>query len=339
MPDFSSTVKDAKAVPLLEAQSSSARERWTKISTSFRFLRAMEHKTFMTTMARQLHPAQIDDAYPMAQSLSEKAVTMAKLIAPADAADVELKIPPDTDEASLQTNSEAIVNLLNNCLGSGMLTMGYAIAKAGIIPAICMMALSAFLNRFTLLLNLHTCSLAGCDPASAEIGEKAFGHAGRVALILLYTVFGFLCCVSYVDAAADAIAGIAALLLGEEPPFMLTHVGCWLLLLLPTTLIRSLKAVALLSFVAFLGGIVMLTAVSAYCFTELLEKGFPPLSSLSWGPPSLAEFGQAFPILLLVFSIQAREASLVSSFASRFITLAPPLHLPCIFHISPLHLL
>ena len=40
------------------------------------------------------------------------------------------------------------------CARQGMLTMGFAIAKAGIIPALCMMALSAFLNRFTLLLNL-----------------------------------------------------------------------------------------------------------------------------------------------------------------------------------------
>ena len=110
---------------------------------------------------------------------------------------------------------------------------------------------------------------------------------------------------SYVDAAADAVEGILSLLLGEEPPALLTHVGCWALLLLPTTLIRSLKAVALLSFVAFMGGVVMLLAVFAYCLEDLLTAGFPPLSALSFTIPSFDQFTQAFPILLLIFSIQA----------------------------------
>ena len=89
--------------------------------------------------------------------------------------------PGDEEEdETLQTNGEAIVNLLNNCLGSGMLTMGFAIGNAGILPSLLLMLLSAFLNRYTLLLNFKVCRKSGVDPATAAIGEAAFGGPGRV---------------------------------------------------------------------------------------------------------------------------------------------------------------
>lgn len=287
----------ANKAPLLEKGSSS--ERWHKLKLRFSVLKALDTKNFMEMQAKIFTAGDVADDYPFASRLMTRVNTMASIIAPEEIEPVE-----DKDNA-LQTNEEAIVNLLNNCLGSGMLTMGFAIAKAGIIPALCMMALSAFLNRFTLLLNLRTCKLAGCDPASSELGEKAFGSAGRVVLILLYTVFGFLCCVSYVDAAADSVGGFASLILGEEAPEFATHFGVWAILLFPTTLIRSLKAVAMLSFVAFVGGVVMLVAVTAYSIEDLLAAGFPALTDLSWSWPSFASFTTAFPILLLIFSIQA----------------------------------
>ena len=186
-----------------------------------------------------------------------------------------------------------------------MLTMGFAIGNAGILPAVILMVLSAFLNRYTLLLNRRVCLLCGCDPATADVGERAFGLIGRVTMILLYTVFAFLCCVFYVDASADAVEGLVELFVGKDINSTVVVIGCWLLLLVPTTLIRSLKSIALLSFIAFLGGCVMLASVSAYCALELSRRGLPALADLAWTPPSAAAFFSAFPILLLVFSIQA----------------------------------
>ena len=296
--------KDGKKEPLLPSTTTNgaASSRWKSLSILFRHGGAFQ-KSYMAAHAKIIQPSQIPDQYPVAKKLSRKTVeSMGNLFAPAD---VKPEPPPNTEEAALQTNGEAIVNLLNNCLGSGMLTMGYAIAHAGIIPALITMALSAFLNRFTLLLNLRTCRLAGADPASAEIGEKTFGVAGRVMMICLYAIFGFLCCVSYVDAAADAVDGMAQLILGFAPHPGNSLFGCWFFLLLPTTLIRSLKAVALLSFVAFMGGVVMLITVSIYCAEELLDTGFPSITDLDWTFPSFDKFVAAFPILLLIFSIQA----------------------------------
>ena len=211
-------------------------------------------------------------------------------------------------KAHLQTNDEATVNLINNCLGSGMMCMGFALANAGLLASLVCILLSAFVNRLTLHLNLQTCRFAKCSPATADVAEKAFGTAGRISMVVLYTAFSFICCVSYVVASADAVRGLCTLVLGEGRPlpseFLVTF-ACWAGLLLPTTLVRSLRSVATLSLIAFIGGVVLLLAVSAECASQLLRTGLPAPMSLAWLPPSTSSFATALPILLLVFSIQA----------------------------------
>ena len=259
-------------------------------------------KVSFAAIARSINIGDIDDVdYPRLSRLVKRGLTMAELITP------EPTVAPTEEQAGLQSNSEAIVNLLNNCLGSGMLTMGFAFAKAGILPSIATMLLSAYLNRFTLLLNIDSCAIAQCDAASAALGEHAFGSAGRIVLVVLYTTFAFLCCVSYVTATADSLSGILQLFVGEalaESRSVLL-VAAWAVLLLPTTLVRSLKAVAALSFVAFVGGVVMLVSVACYCGTYLLANGLPDLAvGINWLAPSVSDYFAAMPILLLVFSIQ-----------------------------------
>jgi len=291
--------------------SNTARARWRKLRVVEDFLYRLDSKEFMAAHGRVMTSTSLTRQLSrrVSQTFAESVLNSGALFAPPDRPDHELERPKTDVGASqdmLQTNGEAIVNLLNNCLGSGMLSMGFAFAKAGILASVGVMLLSAFLNRFTLLLNVKTNALAGTDPSSADVGHKAFGQAGRVSLILLYTIFSFFCCVSYVDASADAVSGLAALVAGGRMPSLRTTlIGCWAVLLLPTTLLRSLKAVALLSFVAFLGGLFMLAAVFSYCLSELAHTGLPALSSLAWIPPSALDFISAFPILLLVFSVQA----------------------------------
>jgi hypothetical protein len=285
--------------PLQEAvedgDHSVGRKYWMRARSRVQFVLRMtgDNKDFMRLSGRVFKPEDMNGSSRIERSLSDFAAKTAKsagnLLAPPDK-----PIPPKPDEVELQTNGEAIVNLLNNCLGSGMLSMGYAIGKAGILPTLVTMLLSAYLNRYTLHLNIRSNQIAHTDPSTAALGEATFGAPGKIALILLYSTFGFLCCVSYVDASADAVAGLLELVVGSAPPTMPTLVGCWAVLLLPTTLLRSLKAVALLSFVAFLGGIVMLIAVTLYCLSELLDKGFPSVADLAWVAPSLGDFGQAY---------------------------------------------
>jgi len=208
------------------------------------------------------------------------------------------------DAGEKQTNTEAIINLLNNCLGSGMLGVAFSIKKAGVLPSIFLMFFSMLLNRSTLLLNLRTCLASGADPATADVGEKAFGKAGKLFMVLLFTLLGFFCMVSYVDASADAVGGILALF-GYDVDQTVLLVACWLFLLVPPTLMRSMKMIALLSLVAFIGGCIMLVCVMLYCGTQIAKTGFPAMEDVDWMPPSIGSFFQALPIFLLIFSIQA----------------------------------
>jgi len=211
------------------------------------------------------------------------------------------------DGVEKQTNSEAVVNLLNNCLGSGMLGIGFAFSQAGVLVGIALMATSALLNRFTTHLNIKTCQLVECDPSTTAIGEKTFGPAGRTLLVGMYTSVGFFCMVSYCDATADAVQGLLALVVSPAslPSHKVLTIICWAMLLFPPTLIRSLKGVAVMSFMAFTGGLILLILVVILCGGLLATNGLPAFGAVKLVPTDAASFLTAFPILLLIFNIQA----------------------------------
>jgi hypothetical protein len=100
----------ANKAPLLEKGSSS--ERWHKLKLRFSVLKALDTKNFMEMQAKIFTAGDVADDYPFASRLMTRVNTMASIIAPEEIEPVE-----DKDNA-LQTNEEAIVNLLNNCLGS-----------------------------------------------------------------------------------------------------------------------------------------------------------------------------------------------------------------------------
>lgn len=205
------------------------------------------------------------------------------------------------------TNGEGMMNFLNNCLGSGMLGMGYCIAQTGLLGGLLLTILSAVLNRRTLLMNMRACQYAGCKPASTEVGSISYGKPGQWVLVSMVVFMAFFCMVSYVDATADAVEGLLASVFGKEvlPSQTTLAFLVWVIMLFPPTLLRSMSAVAMLSFLAFCGGAVIVVSLSAVCVQLLFQNGFPPMDQVRLWPASLAGFMNAFPILMLVFSVQA----------------------------------
>lgn len=218
----------------------------------------------------------------------------------------QLLCRPLIKAGAAQTNGEAIVNLLNNCLGSGMLGIAFALSLTGIGVGLACMLVSALLNKFTLVLHIKACDIACADPTTAEIAEKAFGNSGRLFMLVFMLLFGFFCMTSMVDGSADAVLGFLPFLNIPTPTSMTPVIlGTWLVLLVPPTLIRSLKSVAMLSLVAFIGGLVVMGAVVCQCVLILSKQGLPSASEVKFVPDSTVDFFQAFPVLLLIFSIQA----------------------------------
>eukprot|EP00928_Gymnodinium_smaydae_P072976 TRINITY_DN56250_c0_g1_i1.p1 TRINITY_DN56250_c0_g1~~TRINITY_DN56250_c0_g1_i1.p1 ORF type:complete len:512 (+),score=138.94 TRINITY_DN56250_c0_g1_i1:61-1596(+) len=256
-----------------------------------------------SSLAKVMVAAEVDDG-GLVRLLHRKSTTLAEALVGEG--------NPDTDDCrenqDLQTNGEAMVNLLNNCLGSGLLGISFAFSEAGLAVALGIMFFAILLNRYTLLLNLKTCQLAQVDPSTTDVGERAFGKPGKMLMVAMFTGLGFFCCVSYISATADCLLGLAALGLDEDqiPSKVTISMGAWAVLLLPTTLMRSMKSVAVLSFVAFAGGLVMTAALVVCCATILLDNGLAKtMSNIQWFPEDASKLMSAGPLLCLCFAIQA----------------------------------
>jgi len=205
-----------------------------------------------------------------------------------------------------QSNTEAVTNLLNNCLGSGVLAVPLVVKEVGIATAMVMLVVSAVLNRFGLMLVLKCCDVANIDVSYNTIGRVAYGAVGRAAVVSIFIAMGFGCLVSYVDATADAVGAIITAITGVDLTEYRTYLQLSMVFLLyPPTYIRSLKNIAPISMASFLGALVVVACVAGRCFTDLLMQGFPAASSLRWTPPNLATFLKFLPTCLTVFSIQA----------------------------------
>eukprot|EP00811_Abedinium_folium_P032945 NODE_5948_length_1718_cov_7.576367.p1 GENE.NODE_5948_length_1718_cov_7.576367~~NODE_5948_length_1718_cov_7.576367.p1 ORF type:complete len:420 (+),score=107.87 NODE_5948_length_1718_cov_7.576367:195-1454(+) len=208
----------------------------------------------------------------------------------------------------LQSNRDAVMNLVNNCLGSGILAVAYAVKDLGLLFALLVFVSSALLNRCTLLLNVTSCQIAKCDPATAALGEAAYGKSGRLLMIAMYNGLGFFCMVSYVSASTDAIGTLLEGRFNIEPlerPVLMVTI--WAVLLAPLTLVRSLRSIAKMSMVALCGGMIMLITVQISCVTLLTKAGAlqQSIDNVKMFPDKPADIMTGLPLLLMIFSVQA----------------------------------
>jgi amino acid permease len=189
--------------------------------------------------------------------------------------------------------------------------------QAGWGTALICIVFSVLINKYTLLLNLKTCLVGHIDPSGTAISEKAFGRKGKTVMVFTYTCFGFFCMVSYVSASADCIIGLATTILGPSasiPDKKVVQLVAWLFLLFPPTLMRSMKSVAMLSFVAFVGGLILVAALIVVSTMVILQRGIPDVvRNIEWGPASVSNMLTAGPLLCLAFSIQAGGGTVLAT--------------------------
>mmetsp|Transcript_62176 Transcript_62176/g.52696 ORF Transcript_62176/g.52696 Transcript_62176/m.52696 type:complete len:97 (-) Transcript_62176:132-422(-) len=71
----------------------------------------------------------------------------------------------EDESYNLQTNTEALMNLLNNDLGSGMLASAYSFSKSGIAVGLVLMLFCCILQRYTLLKIMRLCDEYSIKPS------------------------------------------------------------------------------------------------------------------------------------------------------------------------------
>jgi amino acid permease len=223
------------------------------------------------------------------------------------------------EEGARQTNGEALMNILNNQLGSGMVNIGYTFGQAGLFGGILGLLFAMTINRFTVHMVLDANTIINSDPTTTEVATKTYGEVGHVMLVIVYSLMGFFSMVAYIDAAADAVEGLMKLgyILGGYPldtmPAYSTICFCtWLILDVPPTMIRSLKGVAVISFVAFIGAIALTVSLIISCTLRVMRDGID-IASLDLFPASFSNFLNAAPIMVCLYAIQAGSCTILAT--------------------------
>merc|ERR1712007_311575 len=163
------------------------------------------------------------------------------------------------------------------------------------------MGLSTLLNRFTLLLLVDSCNIAGMEISYAMIARHTLGTPGKLAVIMVFTCMGYLCLVSYLDGTKDALNGLLESCGVDGVPDYILFASA-ALLNFPATFLRSLKSVAILSSIAFASACIVLLCTIILCGGDLISNGMPAADTLRWFPEDFTTFlGQVnlFAVCLL----------------------------------------
>lgn len=207
-----------------------------------------------------------------------------------------------------QTRAEAVLNLLVNLLGPGILTMPRAVANVGVVTAIFLMTAVAVANRYTLLLVLWMSETMLDETSLPEMGRHVFGQAGLLVVTISYLLLTGGMMVAYLIVVAD--------ILGQMPPLSglpwLALVASAAALCLPGAVLKSLRYSALLGIVCACGVVALLTSLLLTCTVDMeLEAQVvdPAMSETAAGPAlfrgGLQQVVSSLCLFALQFSVQA----------------------------------
>jgi len=229
-----------------------------------------------------------------------------------------VEFPVELDEqsakAALQSNTEAIFNLLNNALGVSLLAVGWVCSEVGLVLGLALYAGSNFLNRYTLHLIYRSCQLAKVKVSYPDVGQWCFGPAGFSVIATFMTIQMCCSCTAYAVTVADVLADTFE---WQQERKKAAAVG--FLLLVPFTFIRSLKRIAVLSSVATFACVIQMLAIAIPCYADVL-KGDTFVEHMSREPGKLLYYTldvskliKVLPVILLAYSTQASSPIILAS--------------------------
>jgi len=126
-------------------------------------------------------------------------------------------------------------------------------------------------------------------------------------MTVVYVIICFASMVSYVDASADAMKTIFGIVYPaiEEMDETMFKICNWAICLVPGTFIRDLGGVAIMSFISFIGALLVLMTILVRCGGGLVANGLPASEDIQWWPSSVANLLSAAPVLILCYALQA----------------------------------
>lgn len=215
-----------------------------------------------------------------------------------------------------QNRVEASLNLLNNLLGAGLLSMPRAMSHGGLITGLLLMALIAVANRYTLLRVLELSQTQLEDSSYPEIGRHVFGQKGLLVVLAAYLLFTGGILSAYLIALTDIFKLVPAL---ESSPRILL-VALAVGICAPGAMLKSLRRVAIVSGVCMVGVCMLVVVLSFVSLGEVISPDFEnvPLDDPSrpgdivWFRFDFGRLLQSACLFALQFSIHAGGIEVLS---------------------------
>ncbi|XP_062168233.1 amino acid transporter AVT1D [Alnus glutinosa] len=170
------------------------------------------------------------------------------------------EFPPPQEQCSF---AQAVINGINVLCGIGLLTTPYAIKEGGWLSLIILMTFGILSCYTGVLLKQCLESSPGLQ-TYPDIGQAAFGLAGRLGIAIILYVELYASCVEYIIMMSDNLASLfpntrlsfAGICLGSHQTFSILAT----LIVLPTVWLRNLSLLSYLS-----GGGVVASILVALC--------------------------------------------------------------------------
>jgi len=207
-----------------------------------------------------------------------------------------------------QTRAEAVLNLVVNLLGPGILTMPRAVANVGVVPGIFLMTVVAVANRYTLLLVLWMSETMLDETSLPEMGRHVFGQAGLLVVMVSYLLLTGGMMVAYLVIVADILGQL--LPLAGLPRLALVAAAA--ALCLPGAVLKSLRHSALLGIVCAFGVVALVTSLLGTCIMDVEREvqAVDPATGEAAAGPALFRGGvrqvvSSLCLFAVQFSVQA----------------------------------
>ncbi|KAF6150312.1 hypothetical protein GIB67_034011, partial [Kingdonia uniflora] len=201
-------------------------------------------------------------------------------------------LPPPTQQCSY---AQAVLNGINVLCGVGILTVPYAIKQGGWM-SLSILLIFGITSCYTGILLKRCLDSSPGLQTYPDIGQAAFGSAGRLTIAIILYVELYICCVEYITLMSDNLSSLfpdahlnfSGIHLNSEYLFALTTT----LTVLPTVWLRNLS---LLSYLSAGGVVASLVVVVCLLWVGVVDKvGFHPSGTaldLSNLPVSLGLYG------------------------------------------------
>ncbi len=194
---------------------------------------------------------------------------------------------------------DAVVNLVNTIIGGGMLALPFALRSCGVVFGSLLLLVFFGLAVYTGRL-LVKCGAMGHGASLSQLGEAAFGGAGRLLVEVAVLLFSFGALIGYLIIIGDILTPYINLMFPCDRRLVMLFFGAFVCL--PLSCLRRISLLRFTSLAALVFILYLVACIVGWGISGMMD-GFEPdrvvLGSVD------AQFLSVLPIIAFAYSFQA----------------------------------